>query len=290
MAEFSAKDVMALRARTNAGMMESKKALTEADGNMDQAVALLRKWGAGSADSKMANEMKEGLVAGRVSEDGRLGVLLRLGCQTDFVARTEGFQKLLKDLLNLAFTSNVKTPAELNALNYSDGSGRTVEAVIKEMVGGTVKENIAVTGVARFQTDKGLVGKYIHHNDKVGALVQVDGSSDDAVRVLLGEIAMHVTAGVPFVPIAISRDQVAAEHIERETAAGREAAANKPEKIQAMIIKSRLDKFFAEQALLEQPFVKDEKKTIQQLVSEAGKAAGATLTLVRFARFKVGEE
>src|SRR5271170_2832723 len=189
MAEISAKDVMTLRARTQAGMMEAKKALAESNGNMDQAAELLRKWGAGRADSKMSNEMKEGLIGGKISPDGKLGVLLRLGCQTDFVARNDGFQKLLADLVELAYNNDVSTAADLGALKYPDGSGRTVETVIKELVGGSIKENIAVTGLARFKSTAGQVGKYIHHNAKVGTLVQVDGSTDDVVRVLIGEIA-----------------------------------------------------------------------------------------------------
>src|SRR5271170_7211503 len=166
MAEISAKDVMTLRARTQAGMMEAKKALGESNGNMDQAAELLRKWGAGRADSKMSNEMKEGLIGGKISPDGKLGVLVEL-----------------------AYNNDVSTAADLGALKYPDGSGRTVETVIKELVGGSIKENIAVTGLARFKSTAGQVGKYIHHNAKVGTLVQVDGSTDDVVRVLIGEIA-----------------------------------------------------------------------------------------------------
>ncbi len=289
MAEFGAKDVMTLRARTSAGMMEAKKALTEANGNMDQAADLLRKWGAGRADSKMSDEMKEGLVAGKVSEDGKIGVMIRLGCQTDFVARTEGFQVLLRDLLELAYTTPVESPADLNALTYPDHSGRNVQTVIKEMAGSSIKENVAVTGVARFVSKDGLVGKYIHHNAKVGALVQVDGGGDDAVRVLLGEIAMHITAGVPVVPVAVSRDQIDPAVVEREKEIAREGTAGKPERVVQSILNGRLEKFYADHVLLEQPFVKDEAKSIKQMVQEAGAAAGAQLALVRFARFKVGE-
>ncbi len=289
MAEISAKDVMTLRARTNAGMMDAKKALQEAHGDMDAACELLRKWGAGRAESKVSNEMKEGLVGGKISEDGKLGVMVRLGCQTDFVARNEAFQKLLHDLVELAFTHDVHTPAQLHALKYPDGSGRTVEAVIKEMVGGSIKENMAVTGLARYHSANGLVGKYVHHNAKVGTLVQVDGSSDDAVRVLIGEIAMHVTAGMPFVPLAISRESVDAAVVQRERELAAESIKNKPANIIEKIVTGKLDKFFADNVLLEQPFVKDESKRIRDLLADTGKTVAATLTIVGFARFKVGE-
>ena len=289
MAEINAKDVMTLRARTNAGMMDAKKALVEANGDMEAAIELLRKWGAGRAESKTSNEMKEGLVGGKISEDGKLGVMVRLGCQTDFVARNEAFQKLLHDLVELAFTHEVSTPAQLNAVQYSDGSGRSVEAVIKELVGGSIKENMAVTGLARYKTAHGLVGKYVHHNAKVGTLVQVDGSGDDAVRVLIGEIAMHVTAGMPFVPLAVNREAVDAAVVQREKELAAESMKGKPANLVEKIVSGKMDKFFADNVLLEQPFVKDESKRIRDLVAETGKAVAAPLTVVGFARFKVGE-
>ncbi len=289
MAEINAKDVMTLRARTNAGMMDAKKALVEANGDMDAASELLRKWGAGRAESKTSNEMKEGLVGGKISEDGKLGVMVRLGCQTDFVARNEAFQKLLHDLVELAFTHEVSTAAELNAVKYSDGSGRTVEAVIKELVGGSIKENMAVTGLARYKTANGVVGKYVHHNAKVGTLVQIDGSTDDAVRVLIGEIAMHITAGMPFVPLAVNREAVDAAVLQREKELAAESFKGKPANMVEKIVAGKLEKFFADNVLLEQPFVKDESKRIRDLVAETGKAVAAPLNVIAFARFKVGE-
>lgn len=289
MAEISAKDVMALRVQTNAGLMDAKKALQEANGDMTVAVELLRKWGAGKADAKMSNEMKEGLVAGKISPDGTLGVMVRLGCQTDFVARNDGFQKLLSNLVELAFSNPVTTPAELGELPYSDGSGRTVAAVIKELIGGAIKENMAVTGLARFHTATGQVGMYVHHNSKVGTLVQVDGGKGPAVGALIGEVAMHVTAGMPAVPAAISRDKVDPAIVTREKATAAESITGKPANIVEKIVAGRLDKFFAEIVLLEQPFVKDEKKRVSELLKEAGQATGCELTISHFARFKVGE-
>ncbi len=289
MAEISAKDVMALRVQTNAGLMDSKKALQEANGDLAVAVELLRKWGAGKADAKMSNEMKEGLVAGKISPDGSLGVMLRLGCQTDFVARNDGFQKLLKDLLELAYNHPVTTAAQLGELPYSDGSGRTVATVIKELIGGAIKENMAVTGLARFHATTGQIGMYVHHNAKVGTLVRVDGGKGPAVAALIGEVAMHITAGMPAVPIAISREMVDPAIVAREMETAAESTKGKPANIAEKIIAGRLDKYFGETVLLEQPFVKDDKKRVNDLVKDAGAATGSTLTIVEFARFKVGE-
>lgn len=287
---FTAKDVMSLKDRTSAGMMECKKALTEANGDVDAAIALLRQWGVAKGATPKSTEMKEGLVASKISDDAKLGVLIRLGCQTDFVARNETFLKLLNDLLELAFKSNVTAPAELHALPYPDGSGRTVDAVIKELIGGSIKENMAVTGLARFSTTNGLVGKYVHHNGKVGALVEVDGANNDTVKGLAGEVAMHVTAGMPQVPLAVDRAGVPADIVEKEKALAKEGIdAKKPPQIVEKIVAGKLDKYFAEVVLPEQPFVKDNNIKVQDLVTQAAKTAGAELKITRFARFKVGE-
>ena len=120
---FTAKDVMALKDRTNAGMMECKKALMETNGDVEKAIDLLRTWGVAKGAAPKSTEMKEGLVAAKISDDAKLGVILRLGCQTDFVARNELFTKLLSDLVDLAFKSNVDTPANLIVLPYPDNSG-----------------------------------------------------------------------------------------------------------------------------------------------------------------------
>lgn len=289
MAEITAKMVNELRQRTNAPMMDTKRALVDAGGDMEKAAELLRERGAASADKKLSNEMKEGLVAGRISNDGKLGVLLRLGCQTDFVARNDAFVKLLGDLTDLVFENGVNDAAGLHALKYPDGTGRTVEQVLKELIGGTIKENIGVTGLARFETPNGRVEKYVHHNSKVGALVQIDGSTDDAVKVTAGEIAMHVTAGVPQVALAVDRTGLDQAIVDKEKAAAAEGITGKPANIVEKIVAGKLEKYFADVALVDQPFVKDDKRKVRELVADTGKAVGAEVKVVRFARFKVGE-
>lgn len=288
MADITAKMVNDLRARTNAPMMECKKALVDASGDQEKAFELLRERGSASANKKLANEMKEGLVAGKISADGKMGVMIRLGCQTDFVARNDAFLKALNDLLNLAFDKAVGTPADLAALPYPDGSGRTVDVVIKEMIA-TIKENIGVTGVSCFQAANGRVEKYIHHNAKVGALVQVDGSTDDAVKVLAGELAMHIAAGVPQVPLAIDRTGIDAAVVAKEKQAAAEGITGKPPQIVEKIVAGKLEKYFQDVTLVDQPFIKEEKKRIRELLAETGKAVAATVTVAKFARFKVGE-
>jgi elongation factor Ts len=270
-------------------MMDVKRALVDASGDPDKAAELLRERGAASADKKLSNEMKEGLVAGRISNDGKVGVLVRLGCQTDFVARNDGFLKLLDDVVNLAFENSVNTPADLLAIKYPDGSGRTVDQVIKELIGGTIKENIGVTGLARYITQTGRVEKYVHHNGKVGALIQIDGSSDDAVKVTAGEIAMHIAAGVPTVALAVDRNGVDPAIVAKEKEAASEGTQGKPANIVEKIVAGKLEKYFQDVALVDQPFVKDDKKRIKDLLAETGKAVSSTISIAKFARFKVGE-
>lgn len=289
MAEITAKMVNELRQRTNAPMMDVKRALVDAGGDMDKGAELLRERGAASADKKLSNEMKEGLVAGRISNDGKVGVLLRLGCQTDFVARNDGFLKLLDDLVNLAFENTVNTPADLASVKYPDGSGRTVEQVIKELIGGTIKENIGISGLARFVTTNGRVEKYVHHNGKVGSLVQIDGSTEDAVKVVAGEIAMHIAAGVPVVPLAVDRSGVDPTIIAKEKEAAAEGTQGKPANIVEKIVAGKLEKYFQDVTLVDQPFIKDDKRRIRDLIAETGKAVKATVAVAKFARFKVGE-
>lgn len=295
MADITAKMVNDLRARTNAPMMDCKRALVDANKPgltdpqvMEGAFELLRERGSASANKKLANVMKEGLVAGKISADGKMGVMIRLGCQTDFVARNDAFLKALSDLLNLAFDKAVGTPAELAALPYPDGSGRTVDTVIKEMIA-TIKENIGVTGLTCFQSANGRVEKYIHHNAKVGALVQLDGSTDDAVKVLAGELAMHIAAGVPQVPLAIDRTGIDPAIVAKEKEAAAEGTAGKPPQIVEKIIAGKLEKYFQDVTLVDQPFIKEEKQRIRELLAETGKAVTATITVAKFSRFKVGE-
>ncbi len=290
MAGFTAKDVMSLKDRTGAGMMECKKALADADGDIEKAIALLRERGVAKGATPKSTEMKEGFVAAKISPDNKLGILLRLGCQTDFVARNELFTKLLADLLDVAFKNDVTSPDQLQALPYPDNSGRTIDAAIKELIGSSLKENIAVTGLVRFSTTNGIVGTYVHHNGQVGALVQIDGAASDPVKSLVSEVAMHVTAGMPQVPVAVDRSTIPASVIVTETEnAKKDLDTKKPPQIQEKIVAGKLDKVFAEIVLVEQPFVKDDKQKIRDLVAAAAKASGAQLTIVRFARFKVGE-
>jgi len=287
---FTAKDVQELRQRTGAGMMECKKALEETKGNMDSAIDLLRKKGIAKAEKRAGRAASEGKIVSRVSADGKTGVLVEVNSETDFVARNEGFGKLVEriadTLMTDGSTNEVVANADGSALLGKAMGGSTVEGAIKEL-SGTIGENLVVRRYARFTTD-GALGTYVHHNGKVAVLVDIVGGSGEAVQQLARTVAEHVAAGVPTIPVAVDRDDVPKELVDRERRIYSERAAEsgKPANIIEKMVGGQIDKFYKEVTLVDQPWVRDDSKTIRDLVA----AAGAGLKIRRFARFQMGQE
>ena len=276
------KDVSELRARTGAGMMDCKRALEETGGDMEKAVELLRKKGIAKAEKRVGRSASQGVVMVETSADGREGAMVELNCETDFVARTDGFQSLAR-----ALASHVAAHAEpgVDAGNVQDQpfvAGKTVAQEIKE-VSGKVGEVVALNHHARFKPAEGVVGHYLHHNGMVGVLVELAGASGDAALALARDIALHISFADP---IGITGADVPGELVERERRIAEEQVAQegKPEAIRAKIVDGKIRKFIAERTLLEQPFVRDDKTTVGQVM----KQVGAGITVTRFARFKVG--
>ena len=287
---FTAKDVQELRQRTGAGMMECKKALEETKGNMDAAIDLLRKKGIAKAEKRAGRAASEGKIVSRVSPDGKTGVLVEVNSETDFVARNEGFGKLVEriadTLMSDASTNEVVANADGAPLLTKPMGGSTVEGAIKEL-SGTIGENLVVRRYVRFTTD-GALGTYVHHNGKVAVLVDIAGGSGEAVQQLARTVAEHVAAGVPTIPVAVDRDDVPKELVDRERRIFTEQAAEsgKPANIIEKMVGGRIDKFYKEVTLVDQPWVRDDSKTIRDIVA----AAGAGLKIRRFARFQMGQE
>ena len=276
------KDVSELRARTGAGMMDCKRALEESGGDMERAVELLRKKGIAKAEKREGKSASQGVVMIETSADGREGAMVELNCETDFVARTEDFQALAR-----ALASHVAAHAEpgVNAGSVEDQvftDGRTVTQEMKQ-VSGKVGEVVALKRYARFKPGNGVIGFYLHHNGMVGVLVELAGGTDEAAREAAKDVALHISFADP---IGITAADVPAEMIERERRIAEEQVAQegKPENIRAKIVDGKIRKFVAERTLLEQPFVRDDKTTVGQVL----KKAGGALSVTRFARFKVG--
>ncbi len=284
---ISAKDISELRARTSAGIMDCKAALDEAQGNMDQAVEILRKKGIAKAEKRGGRSASQGLVVITSHDAGTDVAMVELNCETDFVARTEEFIHLARELGVLA---SQKAPAGIHpgaALDAQEFRGKSIAEIIKE-VSGTTGEAMTLKRVARFTQANGTVQSYLHHNGQVGVLIEVEGPSGEALVALARDLALHVASADP---IGVSEADIPKEILERERRIVEEQVATegKPENIRVKIVEGKLRKFVAERALLGQPFVKDDAKVVGDLVKEAAKTLGGAVTVKRFARFRVGE-
>ena len=294
---ISAKDVQALRARTGAGMMDCKKALEETGGDVEKAVEYLRKKGIAKAEKRADRAASEGAIVSLLSDDAKTAALVEVNSETDFVARNDEFKALAQAVATQVFGDAafdgvvaVAQEGELMKQAWHKDAGKTVAEAVKEASGKT-GENVVVRRYARFKTD-GLIGSYVHFNGRVAVIVDILGGDGPAVKDVAYSIAQHIAAGVPKVPLGVTREDVSADIVDRERRIYEEQArtAGKPDAMIGKIVDGQVNKFYAENTLLDQPWVRDDSKTIRQLVADASKEAGATLTVRRFARFQMGEE
>ncbi|MFD4988804.1 translation elongation factor Ts [Streptomyces sp. NPDC058374] len=277
MANYTAADVKKLRELTGAGMMDCKKALDEAEGSVDKAVELLRVKGQKGVAKREGRSAENGAVVSLIADDHTSGVLVELKCETDFVAKGEKFQRVANTLAqHIAATS----PADLEALLASEiESGKTVQAYVDE-ANANLGEKIVLDRFAQFTG--GYVAAYMHRTmpdlpPQIGVLVELDKENAEVAK----DVAQHIAA---FSPKYLSRDEVPAEVVENERRVAEETSRNegKPEAALPKIVEGRVNGFFKEVTLLDQPFAKDNKKSVQKILDEAG------VSLKRFARIKVG--
>lgn len=286
MAEITAQMVKDLREKSGAGMMDCKKALTEAGGDIEQAMSLLRERGEAIAVKRGGRAAKEGLIAAAISPDQKQGAIIELNCESDFVARNDDFQALAEKIANHA-----ATVAEGTDLGATQLDGESVDDVVKGAIG-KIGENIVLSRSAKLDSTDGVIVSYIHPPGKIGVLVEFGGAAGAADKPEFQQvargIAMHVAAANPGY---VNREQVDPEALEAEKAIFRNQALNegKPEAIVEKIIGGRVSKYYAEICLLEQAYVQEPEKKVQDIVNEAGKATGAdALELRRFVRFQLG--
>jgi elongation factor Ts len=284
---ISAEMVKALREMTGAGMLECKKALEEAGGDLEKAKEILRIRGLAKAEKKAGRETKEGIIQAYVSENRKVGVILELNCETDFVARNEQFNELAlniaKHIASLPENANKEGSAEdLLHQPYFQDPSKTLQEVIKSAIA-KIGENIQIRRFVRFDTD-GYIHAYVHGVGRIGVLIdyQVDNLDDQVLRVVQ-DIAMQIAAMKPeFVDV----NSVSSDVLERERRILTEQARQegKPENIIEKVVEGRLKKFYQEKVLLEQPFIKDEKKTVGQYLKESQ----PHLVIRRFVRYELG--
>jgi elongation factor Ts len=287
MAEISAQDVKALRERTGAGMMDCKKALGEAAGNVERAIELLRERGLAKAAKREGRATTEGTVA--IALAGPAAGIAELGCETDFVAKTDDFQSLAAEIA-AAVAADARLTSPAAALEARVG-GRKLSDRIAEAVG-KLGENVQLKRVGRVAVDgAGRTGGYVHAGGRLGVVIGLaTRGSGEAVDGLARDIAMHVAAADP-APVAVDRAGVPAELVEKERAIFRRQAEQegKPAKILDRIVEGKIAKFYSDVCLLEQAFVKDPDRTIAQLLKDAGAKIGSDVRVTGFARFRLGE-
>ena len=295
MAEITASTVKELRRKTNAGMMDCKKALTEAGGDMEAAIDILRKKGIASSSKRADREAKEGTVQALLNADATVGALVEVNCETDFVGKNEGFRSFV-DTVARQIISEGTTDGDLAAALAQPVAGGTLslDEVIKAK-GGEVGENIVLRRFVRFAAPAGgALASYIHLGGKVGVLVEATAGkaetlASEAFKTLLKDINLHIAASSP---ICVGREAVDADLVAKERAiyADSDRLKGKPAGVIESILTGMLSKFFSQVCLLEQAFVKDPDKTVGQLVEETSKALGDTIAVTRFVRFALGEE
>ncbi|MBD0265569.1 MAG: elongation factor Ts [Tolypothrix sp. Co-bin9] len=293
MAEISAKVVQELRQKTGAGMMDCKKALKENDGDMEKSIDWLRQKGIASAGKKSDRIAAEGLVDTYIQPGGKVGVLLEVNCQTDFVARNEAFKTLVKNLAQQAATAeNVES---LLAQPYIEDKSVTVEEFIKQTIA-TLGENMQVRRFVKFSIEEtqGIVDSYIHTGGRVGVLVELNSKTDapsgrEEFQSLARNIAMQVAAcpNVEYVNVSEVPAEVAQK--EKDIEMGRDDLGNKPENIKEKIVQGRIEKRLKEMALLDQPYIRDQSISVEDLVKQVKAQVGEDIEVRRFVRYVLGE-
>jgi elongation factor Ts len=277
---FTGSDVIALRTKTGAGVLDCKKALTETNGDMEKAVDYLREKGIATAAKKASRIAAEGIVSAKVN--GNTGVLVEVNCETDFVAKGDQYKDFVNSVADYVLNNEVKDIDQLVA----DKNDETVAATAK------IGEKISIRRFAKFTADAGLVESYIHMGGKVGVLLELEGCTCEIAQGLAHDLALQIAASKP---LYLNASEVPAEVIEKEKEIllaqieNDEKLKSKPDMVKAKMVEGRIGKYYDENCLLNQAFVKDPSLTIEKVLAEASKKMGKDLYVKRFTRFEMGE-
>lgn len=288
MPEITASMVKELREKTDAGMMDCKAALSETGGDMEAAVDLLRKKGLAKAAKKAGRVAAEGLIG--IASEGTKTVVVELNSETDFVARNDSFQSLVRNVASIALKAGADVEA-IKAAAYPDGG--TAQEAIANLVA-TIGENMSLRRAAVLSVPAGVVSSYLHNSvgeglGKIGVIVALESTGNaEAVAALGRQVAMHVAASNPVALDSASVDPAVIAR-ERNVLSEKAKATGKPDNVIEKIVESGLKTFFKEVCLVDQPFIHDPGKTVLQAVNEVAKVAGAPIILKGFVRFALGE-
>ncbi len=269
--------VKELREKTGAGMMDCKKVLTETDGDLEKASELLRERGIAKAAKKSGRVAAEGLVEAYISEDGKVGAVVEVNSETDFVAKNEEFKTFVADVAKQVASQNPATVEELLAQESIAVAGKTVQEVLIDKIA-TIGENMSIRRFARFETADGMVEKYIHGEGKIAVLVNMKNSDSTLAK----DVCMQIAAARPEF---VDRNSVPADRVQKEMEILKAQAMNegKPAEIAEKMVQGRIGKFYGEICLVEQPFVKNPDEKVSKLLEAKG------ATVIEFARFEKGE-
>ena len=273
---FTASDVKELREKTGVGMMDCKKALVEADGDMEKAIEILREKGMATAAKKASRIAAEGVVAALIK--GNVGVLVEVNCETDFVAKGEAYQAFMADIAEYIVDNDV---ADINALVEAKQSA-VIEATAK------IGEKISLRRFAKFVSEDGILESYIHMGGKVGVLVEVTGADTEAAHAFAHDVALQIAAAKP--SYVVSSEVPAAElEKEKEILTAQALNEGKPAAIVEKMVLGRINKYYKDVCLMEQQFVKNPDISIKQYLASVNKENGLNLSVKRFVRFEMGE-
>ena len=276
MSTISKEDVLSLREKTGAGLIDCKRALAESNGDVEEAISILRKKGVASAAKKAGRDAGEGIIAQAISDDGSKGILVEVNCETDFVAKNENFVQFSAEVAN-----------ELLADPAIDLETRRTEQVAK------IGENIRISRFEILEPQGGgLVESYVHTGSKVAVLISLisEGSesiNNESINHMAKDLCMHIAATSP---VCVSRENVPEDLVAKEKEIAMAQAEGKPPQAIEKIVQGKLEKYFSTSCLLEQPFVKNPDQTVRELVDLVCKESGMSLKVDRFIRFQVGED
>jgi len=289
---IQASDVKALREKTGAGMMDCKKALTETNGDMEEAIKVLREKGLASAAKKAGRIAAEGVVDSAITNGGKVGVLVEVNCETDFVAKTPGYKAFVQKVAAQIANSD---PKDVDSLLAQPMGGGTVNDAVTEKIA-EIGEKISIRRFERFEMAagaEGLIESYIHLGGKIGVLVEAGSETAEIAKnpeflTFVRDIAMQIAAANPAYLESSDVPQSVIDG-EKEILRAQAIAEGKPENIAQKMVEGRIQKYFKEVCLLEQPFVKDQDITIKKLVADKSAAFDCKVSIRRFVRFEMGE-
>lgn len=289
---FTAQDVAKLREQTGAGMMDCKKALTHTDGNMDKAAEYLREQGVNIAAKKANRLASEGIVSSFISKDGKIGALVEINCESDFVAKSDDFIKLCNNVANHIALTNPSSVEVLYTEKYALDKTNTILELVNAAIA-KIGEKITIRRFDRIEKkNDGLVESYIHMGGKIGVLLELASDKDlkanEEVKNMCHDIAMHIAA---FSPSYVKSEEVPTAELEKEKEILKAQALNEGKPVQVIdkMVEGRVKKYYKEICLIYQDFAKDPSITVTQLLSNVGAKVGANLSVVKFDRFVMGE-